>query len=191
MNKLAVFASGSGTNALAIMQYFDNHPSVEVSVIVCNKPGAGVIRKAERCNVPVYMLTRDDFYQQANVDRMLREKGVNWIILAGFLWLVPARIINAYPGRIINIHPALLPKFGGKGMYGIHVHRAVLESGSRESGITIHRVDHRYDEGEIIRQEKCEVKIGDTPETLANRIHELEHRYFPETIEQTILNSPV
>lgn len=187
MNNLAIFASGSGSNAENIMQNFSNEPLINVSCVCTNNKNALVIERAKKFNVPVLVFNRDDFYYRKTVMEYLNDKQINWIILAGFLWLVPSDMTRQYGGRIINIHPALLPKYGGKGMYGHHVHQAVIDAGEPFSGITIHFVDNEYDRGDIIFQASCPVGPGDTPETLASKIHELEYQYFPKIIKDEIL----
>ncbi len=186
MSRLAVFASGNGSNAQRITEYFSGHPSISIDLLLCNKPGAYVLTRAEKLGIPAMVFDRASFYETGLVGKTLESHGIDFIILAGFLWLIPKTLIAAFPGRIINIHPALLPKYGGKGMYGMKVHEAVIASGERESGITIHHVDEHYDEGHIIFQAKCPVSVGDTPESLAARIHVLEHTYFPEVIEKIV-----
>jgi len=188
VKKLAIFASGSGTNAQAIMQYFENHRDISIALVVCNRPGAGVIQRAHTFNVPVMMINKTDLYESDTVLQKLNASGIDWIILAGFLWLVPEDLIKAYNGKIVNIHPALLPNFGGKGMYGAKVHQAVLDSGKKVSGISIHFVNEHYDRGDIIAQFTCPVEETETLATLQHKIHKLEHRYYPETIEKLVLN---
>ncbi|MGC8864957.1 MAG: phosphoribosylglycinamide formyltransferase [Bacteroidales bacterium] len=183
---LAIFASGSGTNAEAIIRYFSGHPSIHVAGVLCNKAGAGVIERARRLSTPCRVFSRNDFTENGWVDQWLREHRVDYIILAGFLWLVPPFLVKAYPRRIINIHPALLPAYGGKGMYGDRVHQAVIAAGEKESGITIHRVDEIYDHGEILFQASCPVYPDDSPQSLAQRIHTLEHQFYPLIIERVI-----
>ena len=185
--KLAVFASGSGTNAESIILHFKDHAFIEVAGVLCNKPGAGVIARAERLGVSVLVFSRKDFGEKGVVHQWLHNQNVDYLILAGFLWRVPEYLVKEYRGRILNIHPALLPAYSGKGMYGEHVHRAVLAAKEKESGITIHRVDEIYDHGEILFQARCPVQPDDTPDTLALRIHELEHRFYPDIIEKVIL----
>lgn len=155
-------------------------------LVVCNKPGAGVLSIAEEHSIPTLIIKRDEFYGEESCLPTLRELKVDFLVLAGFLWKVPDALITAFPQAIVNIHPALLPEFGGKGMYGNHVHSAVIAAGRMESGITIHYVDGHYDNGDIIFQAKCEVLPDDTPESLASRIHQLEHRHYPEVIEKII-----
>lgn len=187
MKKIAVFASGSGTNAQRITEYFRQRGTASVELILCNNPDAYVIKRAEKLNVPVYVFTRDQFYGSQAVLEKLMEKNVEMLVLAGFLWLLPTYLLEAYRQRIINIHPALLPDYGGKGMYGMKVHEAVINAGDTESGISIHFVDEIYDHGQIIFQATCPVNPEDTPETLAQKIHELEYRYFPLIIEKELL----
>jgi len=186
MKRIAIFASGSGSNAQRIAEYFSGKPEFSVVRIYCNKPEAYVLDRARRLKIPSLVFTADDFYRSDKVLQQLMEDQTNLIVLAGFLWLVPGNILTSFNCRIINIHPALLPKFGGKGMFGHHVHQAVIASGETESGITIHYVNEKYDEGDIIFQAKCPVEPDDTPESLAARIHELEHIHFPVIIEQVI-----
>ena len=188
MINLALFASGNGTNAQRIIEYFNISEKVSVGLVLTNNPKAFVLKRAVNFNIPSCVFSRDDFYHSDKIFSVLNGKGINTLILAGFLWLVPQNLLQAYPGRIINIHPALLPQYGGKGMYGMHIHEAVLAAKEKESGITIHYVNEKYDEGQVIFQAKCPVLADDTPENLAARIHELEYRYFPEVIEKTCEN---
>lgn len=186
MKQIAIFASGTGTNARRIIDHFRNHIAIKVDLIVCNKPGAGVLEIAREQNIPVMILDKEKFFQgNAYVDE-LREKNIDFLVLAGFLWKIPAALVQAYRGRIINIHPALLPKFGGKGMYGRYVHEAVLAAGEKQTGITIHYVDELYDHGQVIFQAAFDVDEKDTPESLAQKIHALEHANFPKIIEQVV-----
>jgi phosphoribosylglycinamide formyltransferase-1 len=185
---LAIFASGTGTNAARIIDYFRGSTQIKVSLIVCNKPGAGVLNVAERADIPTLLIEKEPFFRGGAYVEALKEKRIDFIILAGFLWKIPEALVKAYPGRIINIHPALLPKYGGKGMYGRFVHEAVIAAGDRESGITIHYVDEHYDHGDPIRQVKVLIEPEDTPETLAGKIHLLEYEHFPKVIEEVILN---
>ncbi|GAB4320972.1 MAG: phosphoribosylglycinamide formyltransferase [Bacteroidales bacterium] len=186
--RVAIFASGNGTNAENIIIRFRNHPVIRVVRVFCNHPGAGVISRAGKQGVPVTVFTRSDLNERKILKALIADC-IDFIVLAGFLWLIPPDIVSAYPGRIVNIHPALLPKYGGKGMYGDHVHRAVIASGDRESGITIHLVNEHYDEGAALFQARCPVEPDDTPEKLARRIHQLEYRHFPEVIEKWITSS--
>jgi phosphoribosylglycinamide formyltransferase-1 len=187
---LALFASGSGTNAENIITCFRNEPQISVSCICTNRPDAFVIERAKKNNVPFLVFNRDDLYHRDTVLEYLKQREIDWIVLAGFLWLVPANLMQHYPRRIINIHPALLPNYGGKGMYGHHVHEAVIAAKEKFSGITIHFVDPEYDRGDTIFQAKCPVEPGDTADSLASRVHALEYEYFPKVIKDTVLNSP-
>ena len=187
MRNIAIFASGSGTNAQKLMEYFSTNKTAKVKIVLSNKADAYVLERAKNFSVPTFVFDRDDLYHSGKVLRILLEKDIHFIVLAGFLWLVPEEILSHYPGRIVNIHPALLPDYGGKGMYGDRVHKAVLENQEKESGISIHFVNERYDEGDIIFQAKCEVKPDDTPEVLAARIHKLEHKYYPLVVEKLII----
>ncbi len=186
MIQMAVFASGTGTNAQQIIQHFKAHPAVKVALIVCNKPGAGVIDVAARENIPVLLIEKEKFMQGNAYTDELKALGIHFIVLAGFLWKLPKPLVSAFSNRIINIHPALLPKFGGKGMYGNFVHEAVIAAGEKESGITIHFVDEWYDHGNIIFQARCPIEANDTPATLAQKIHLLEHANYPSIIEKTV-----
>ncbi len=188
LNKIAVFASGSGTNAEKIIRYFSDNKEIIIDSLWSNKPDAFALERAARYNVKTFTFNREDFYNTGKVIDKLKERNVNLIVLAGFLWLVPESLIDNF--EIINIHPALLPKYGGKGMYGMNVHRAVIENNETESGITIHFVNRRYDEGEIIFQAKCIVSPTDTPEKLAKKIHELEYTHYPAVIEQILQKRP-
>lgn len=191
MNKhrLAIFASGQGSNAVNIMRYFKGHAQAEVAVIVTNNSSAGVIAHAGDYNVPVQVISNDEAANSEFLVHLCSEKQVDRIILAGYLRMIPAEFARAYDKRIINIHPSLLPKFGGKGMYGDRVHQAVIASGEKESGITVHYVNAAYDEGEIIGQVSCQVEINETPESLKEKISALERANFPKMIEQTITGS--
>jgi len=186
MYRIAIFASGNGSNAQRIIEHFKSHRYVTVGLVLCNKADAPVTGRAAGFGIPVGVFGRADLYDSGKVAALLEKKQITHLILAGFLWLIPAELITRYRGRIINIHPALLPKYGGKGMYGMKVHEAVIASGDAESGITIHKVNEHYDEGSIIFQARCRVEPGDTAETLAARVHELEYRYYPEVIEKIV-----
>ena len=186
MKKIAVFASGAGTNAAGIIQHFRNHPTITVSLIVSNRPDATVLNIAVSENIPSLVIDKEKFFRgNAYVDE-LKLAGIDWIVLAGFLWKIPDLLISAYHRRIINIHPALLPKHGGKGMYGRFVHEAVINAGEKESGITIHYVDEHYDNGDVIFQASCPVLEDDTADSLAKRIQVLEHEHYPEIIEKVV-----
>jgi len=156
--------------------------------LLSNKSNAYALVRAEKYGVPTCVFSRDEFYSTNNIIDLLIKEEIDLVVLAGFLWLVPVNLIRAFPDKMINIHPALLPKYGGKGMYGMYVHQAVIESGDSESGISIHYVNEKYDEGKIIFQAKCEVTKEDTPESLAQKIHQLEYEYFPKVIEELIIN---
>jgi phosphoribosylglycinamide formyltransferase 1 len=186
MTRIAIFASGAGSNAAKIIEYFRNHQKTGVTLIVCNNPTAGVLTIAEKENIPSLVIEKQQFFYGDGYVPYLKSKKIDFIVLAGFLWKIPTSILSAYPNSIINIHPALLPGYGGKGMYGMNVHAAVLEAGDKESGITIHYVDEHYDNGDIIFQDKCVVLPSDTPETLAEKVHKLEHQHFPRVIDQVV-----
>jgi phosphoribosylglycinamide formyltransferase-1 len=183
---LAIFASGAGTNAENIIQYF-SFPAApaKIALIVCNKPGAGVLKIAERNKIPTLLIDKERFFNDGYLAE-LKKENIGFVVLAGFLWKLPATLLQAYPKRIVNIHPALLPGFGGKGMYGNTVHEAVINNKEKESGITIHYVDEQYDNGDIILQVKCPVVENDTAETLARRIHQLEYANYPVVIEELV-----
>ena len=185
--KIAIFASGSGSNAENIIQYFAQKPQFCVKSVFCNVPDAYVLERAKKYRIPSFVFNREEFRNPDKVFRQLQEQEIDFIVLAGFLWLMPSFITAAWPNKIVNIHPALLPAYGGKGMYGHHVHEAVIAAGEKESGITIHYVNDHYDQGAIIFQAKCPVLPTDTPDDLAARVHELEYRYFPQIIAETIL----
>jgi phosphoribosylglycinamide formyltransferase-1 len=186
MKRLAIFASGSGTNAENLIRHFRTKPSGRVELVLTNRPGAGVIDRARSLGVDSLVFNRDQFYHTGEVVAILMERSIDFIVLAGFLWLVPANLLERFPGRVVNIHPALLPKYGGKGMFGKHVHEAVIASGDAESGISIHHVNQVYDEGDIIFQATCPVKADDTPDSLAQRIHTLEYEHFPRVVEDML-----
>jgi phosphoribosylglycinamide formyltransferase-1 len=183
--RLAVFASGSGSNAENLIEHFNKAFDKRIVLVLSNNPEAFVLERAARLGVPAEVFDRRALKEE-KVLETLRKYEVNFIVLAGFLWLVPAEIIRAYPGRIVNIHPALLPKYGGKGMYGHYVHEAVLRNGEKESGITIHYVNEQYDSGDIIFQARCPVMPGDTPETLQERVHQLEYEHFPRVVDDLL-----
>ena len=179
---IAIFASGAGSNAQQIIHQFSDSALINISLIVCNKPGAGVLQIAEKAGIPSLLIEKERFFNGDHYLPELRKQHIDFIVLAGFLWKMPAALINAYPKKILNIHPALLPKYGGKGMYGSKVHEAVIAAGETESGITIHFVDELYDHGEIIFQAKCEVILNDRAETLAQKIDLLEPANYPGVI---------
>jgi phosphoribosylglycinamide formyltransferase 1 len=185
--RLAIFASGSGSNAEAICRYFNNHPSIEVSLILSNNASAAVLEKASTFSIDARTFKKEEFKEPGNVLKWLHEKEITHLVLAGFLWLIPTYLIRAFPNAIINIHPALLPKYGGKGMYGIKVHEAVKAAGEKETGITIHEVNEYFDEGKHLFQSSCPVNPADSPETIAKKVLELEHAYYPKVIERWAL----
>lgn len=185
MKKILLFASGTGSNVENIIQYFKNNPDVEIAGVFSNNSNAIVLDKAKKHNVPTLIFNREQLTEGFVLDKMTEFKP-DLIVLAGFLWKMPEAIVNAYPNKIINIHPALLPKYGGKGMYGMKVHQTVLENKEKETGITIHYVNEHYDEGEFIFQQKVAIEDCKTPEEVANKIHELEHKHFPEIIERLL-----
>ena len=187
VKNLVIFASGAGSNAKAIINYFSVSASGKVVLIVCNKAGAGVIGIAKEYNIPILLVEKDRFKNGDAYLPEIQKVRADLLVLAGFLWKVPQRLIDAYRGRIINIHPALLPKYGGKGMYGQYVHESVLNAGEVESGISIHYVDEHYDNGDIIFQTACPILDSDTPVSLAERIHQLEHLHYPRVIEEVII----
>jgi phosphoribosylglycinamide formyltransferase 1 len=186
MKKIAVFASGSGTNAQNIAEYFLASEDITVSLILANKPDAFVLERAKKLGIPSIVFNRKEFYESEIILDTLQKYKIDFIVLAGFLWLIPDYLLNAYTRKIINIHPALLPKYGGKGMYGDKVHQAVISSGDKKTGITIHIVDAHYDEGEIIFQDSFDILPGDTAESIASKVHKLEYKHFPRVIEETI-----
>lgn len=184
---IAVFASGAGSNAQQIIRYFKASSLARVALVVCNKPKAGVLSIAENEGIPTLLIEKERFVNGDGYLPELQKAGIHFIALAGFLWKVPQPLIDAWPRRIVNIHPALLPKYGGHGMYGQYVHEAVLNAGEMESGITIHYVDEHYDNGDIIFQTGCPILDDDTPGELASRIHQLEHLWYPQIIEAELL----
>ncbi len=188
MNKLAIFVSGSGTNAENIIRYFQTNKAfdTEVAIVISNRADAYALERAKKLNVPSTVLSRADFNDPAITLPLLDSYGINFIVLAGFLLKVPEYIVDRYHGHIVNIHPALLPKFGGKGMYGHHVHEAVVAAGEKETGITIHHVNENYDQGSIIFQATVAVDPTDTPDDVAAKIHELEQAHFPRVIAETL-----
>ncbi len=185
MKRIAIFASGSGSNAENIITYFNNTQLATVAKVYCNNKNAKVFDRCKRLNVECSLFSRDDFFTSDTIVSQLKDTA-DLVILAGFLWKIPANIIAAFPNNIINIHPALLPKYGGKGMYGMHVHKAIKENNETETGITIHYVNEHYDEGGIIYQAKTTVTPEDTPETIAQKIQTLEQEHFPRVIASLI-----
>jgi phosphoribosylglycinamide formyltransferase-1 len=186
MQRIAIFASGTGTNAARIIEYFKGHSNIKVSLVLSNKKDAPVLEKAKRAKVETIIFNRSEFYESDRILIELSDRKIDFVVLAGFMWLVPEYLTKAYSDKIINVHPALLPKFGGKGMYGMNVHKAVKEAGETETGITIHLVNEEYDKGRILFQTKCSVEKNDTAETIADKIHSLEYANFPLVIEQFI-----
>jgi len=185
MKRIAIFASGSGTNAQKIIEYFSASKEIFVDSLWSNNENAYALIRAEKLGIETFTFDSDEFYRSNEILDRLYDHRIDIIVLAGFLWLVPRNLTELF--TVINIHPALLPKYGGKGMYGMNVHKAVLASKDKESGITIHQVNQDYDKGKIIFQASCPIVSGDTPETLANRIHELEHQHYPRVIEEILL----
>ncbi|MFN4809220.1 MAG: phosphoribosylglycinamide formyltransferase [Bacteroidota bacterium] len=188
MKRIAIFASGTGSNAQKILSHFKTSNKIEVALIVSNKTNAGVLNFAKEYSVPTLIIDREKFLKGDGYVPELQAAKIDWIILAGFLWKIPVSLLNHWEKRIINIHPALLPKYGGKGMYGEAVHRAVLAANEKESGITIHYVDEQYDHGATIFQATCSVLSTDLVENLAEKIHALEHLHYPVVIEKVILS---
>ncbi|MBX7141511.1 MAG: phosphoribosylglycinamide formyltransferase [Chitinophagales bacterium] len=186
MKRIAIFASGTGTNARNIIQYFHANPDVSVECIVCNNAHAKARDVANEANIPYYLITKKDLHETDHVVKLMRESEIDLIVLAGFLWLVPESLLHAFPKRIINIHPALLPKHGGPGYYGMKVHDSVIKAGDKETGITIHYLNEKYDDGQIIFQKSISVEAGDTPETLAQKVHQLEYEWYPKIIGQLL-----
>lgn len=185
MKRIAILASGSGSNAQRLAEHFKGHPTAEVVLIGCDQPGAGVLQRAWDLHVPSFLFNGAQL-RDGTLLRELQGQRIDLVVLAGFMRLIPADMVRAFPDRIVNIHPALLPKYGGKGMYGHHVHEAVIAAREQESGITIHLVNERYDEGEHLFQASCPVLPDDTPDTLAARIHALEHAHYPQVVDSLI-----
>ncbi|MFD1165898.1 phosphoribosylglycinamide formyltransferase [Sphingobacterium daejeonense] len=184
--RIAIFASGSGSNAQKIMEHFKYSDSAEVALVLSNNPDAYVLQRADNFEIPTHVFDKHDFYQTDEIVNLLKRLEIDLVVLAGFLWLVPESLLKAFPNKIINIHPALLPKFGGKGMYGDRVHKAVLEAGEEEHGITIHFVNENFDEGEIIHQARFRVEPGDTIEIIKFNGQQLEHTHYPKIIENLL-----
>ncbi|MDR2084857.1 MAG: phosphoribosylglycinamide formyltransferase [Bacteroidales bacterium] len=183
---IAIFASGNGSNAECIAKHFSQNDNVNIKLILTNKPDAYVIKRAENLNIPCVVFSNAELKDKDGILKILKKNNIDLIILAGFLLLIPDFIIDNYPDKIINIHPALLPKFGGKGMYGMNVHKAVIDAKEKESGITIHYLNDSYDEGKIISKINCKISDDDTPESLAEKIHALEYKYYPIVIDDLI-----
>lgn len=186
MIRLALFASGAGSNVYNIIQHFSHNQNIEVSAVLSNKEEAGALNHAKNAGIDTLVFDKNDFTNTNKVYSYLSEKNIDFIVLAGFLWKVPSSLIENYVGKIINVHPALLPSYGGKGMYGMNVHKTVVEAKESESGITIHQVNENYDEGAIIARFTCELEKDESPESLAQKIHKLEKMHFPSTIEEYI-----
>ncbi|MDD4109744.1 MAG: phosphoribosylglycinamide formyltransferase [Prolixibacteraceae bacterium] len=184
LKKIAIFASGSGTNAQKIMEHFADNKSITIDSLWSNNQEAYALKRAADMGIKTFIFNRHQLYESAEVRQILHQRGIDLIVLAGFLWLIPETLIDDF--TIINIHPALLPKYGGKGMYGMKVHREVINNGDKETGISIHYVDKKYDHGQIIYQAKCLVDINDTPEQVADKVHQLEYEYFPVVIERLL-----
>lgn len=184
--RLAIFASGSGSNAEKIAEYFTGRTDIEISLILSNNPQAGVIARARRFQIPVVLFDRKTFYETSRIIEILQNERIDLVVLAGFMMLIPEEMVQAFPEKIVNIHPALLPKYGGKGMYGHFVHEAVVAAQDLQSGISIHFVNERYDEGDIIFQATCEVSPNDTPEEVARKVQVLEHQHYPEVVDKLL-----
>ncbi len=184
--KIVLFTSGNGTNAEEILNYFKGHPLIEAVLLLSNNPEAFALERAKKFNVPTRVFSKQQFHGSDEVLLWLKEFEVTHIVLAGFLWLIPSHLIKSYPHKIINLHPSLLPKYGGKGMYGMKVHEAVLAAREKQTGITIHEVNALYDEGRILFQASCSVESGDTSRQLADKVHALEYANYPKVIEQWI-----
>jgi len=185
LKKIAILASGSGSNAEKIIQYFQDSEKAQVAVVGSNKPDAYVLERAKKNHVPTFTFTKQEL-MDGMVEQRLTDMHIDLVVLAGFLLMVPEGLIKSFPDQIINIHPALLPKYGGKGMYGMKVHEAIKSKGELETGITIHYVNEKYDEGRVIFQESVAVEKSDTPEDIANKVHALEHKYYPKVIESLL-----
>lgn len=186
IKNIVIFASGEGSNTQKIIDYFRSSEKVNISLIVSNKASANVLNRAKNNTIPTLVLDRDLFYKGNTLIEELKSMQTDLIVLAGFLWMIPESLVNAFPDKIINIHPSLLPKYGGKGMYGMHVHKAVIDAKEKESGITIHYVNEHYDQGAIISQHICHVTENDSCDTLAEKIHQLEYQNFPKAIEKLL-----
>ncbi len=183
---IVIFASGSGTNAENIIRYFQEKEQVSVKLVLSNKKTAYVLERARLLNVPAYYFPKNEWEEGGKIKALLQDNSIDLIVLAGFLLKVPDILLSAYPQRILNIHPALLPKYGGKGMYGNHVHEAVVAAGEKETGITIHYIDEDYDKGEVLFQAHCPVLLSDTPDEVAAKVHALEYKHYPAIIEKVL-----
>jgi phosphoribosylglycinamide formyltransferase 1 len=189
--KIAIFASGSGSNAQRITEYFKDNESISIELFLTNNPQAGVIERGRKLNIPTLIFDKTTFSKSDKIVNILKQLEVDFVVLAGFLWLIPENLIKAYPNKIINIHPALLPKYGGKGMWGHFVHEAVVANKEKESGITIHFVNEHYDEGKVIFQAKCDVLPTDSPEDVAHKVQLLEHEHFPVVLEDLFMKNNI
>lgn len=187
MKKLAIFASGSGSNALKIHEYLQKHPFAKIDCVVTNNPNAGIIQKAKNWNCEIIKISKNDFYENEKNSTQLLKKGIDLVILAGFLWLIPEHLLKYFPQKIINIHPALLPKYGGRGMYGMNVHKAVFNAKEKESGITIHTINEEYDKGKIIFQKSVNIESCNSPEEIAEIVLKIEHENFARTIQEYLI----
>jgi len=185
--KLAIFVSGGGSNANEIIHYFKKHADIQVALIVCNNPNAGALKIAENQGVPAIVFSKEDFYKNSTLFEALQRNAIDMIILAGFLWLIPGKLVQQYQNRILNIHPSLLPKYGGKGMFGHYVHEAVKADNAKETGVTIHLVNEKYDDGSVLFQKKCKILPEMQAEEIASLVLKLEHKYFSPVIEKYAL----
>lgn len=186
MKNIAIMASGSGTNAEQIIRFFRTDKEIRVNLVLSNREDAYVLERAKKYEIDSVVFNRKEFYETDEILNLLSLRHIDFIVLAGFLWLVPESLIEAFRGRIVNIHPALLPAYGGKGMYGKYVHEAVIANGEKESGITIHMVNEKYDDGDIVFQARCSLAPDETSDSLAAKVHVLEHEYYPKVVERLI-----
>ena len=189
MKRIAILASGTGSNAKKIIEHFENHPNITVSVVITNNANAGVLNIANTYNIPTEIISKQTLNKTEELLSILQSHKIDLVVLAGFLLLIPNYLVNAYPNKIINIHPALLPKYGGKGMDGMNVHKSVKDNGEDESGISIHYVNEKYDDGDVIFQSTCKIKPTDTAEMIQKKVLKLEHKYYPKVIEELLTNS--
>jgi phosphoribosylglycinamide formyltransferase-1 len=183
---IAIFASGTGSNAKKIIEFFEHNDKINVCLVVSNRKTAPVLEMAKSFGIDTLVIDRSYFYEKEDILIFFNRYLVDFVVLAGFLWLVPKYLVEAFPGRMVNIHPALLPKYGGKGMYGMKVHQAVKEAGEKETGITIHYVNEKYDDGDVVFQASCKVTLDDTPESIQKKVQKLEHRFFPKIIDRLV-----
>jgi len=184
--RIAIFASGSGSNAQKIMEYFKKHQDAEIAIVLTNNPEAYVLQRADNFEIPSHIFDKHEFYKTDDIVKLLKNLQIDLIVLAGFLWLIPENLLKAFPNKIINIHPALLPKYGGKGMYGDKVHQAILDAGEEESGITIHFINEHFDEGESIHQSRFKIEKDDDLEMIKFKGQQLEHLHYPKVVEQLL-----